>query len=189
MPKDPGPEIAADTALAQPRGSGREGPAPNPVRNGTATGPAPPAAAAAAATTEAGTAPGRGAGSAAPKRDPLKKDLPETKSVPEIAIEHPVTKTEAPGRGRRGISKTRNVCTKALTADRRSPGAQRSAKQGRYNWLYIHLISSFLWSCILWFSLQLFKGTPVSSSNTDPTRVDVQYIKVVITKSELNPKN
>lgn len=100
-----------------------------------------------------------------------------------------MTKTEARGRGRRGISKTRNVRTKALTADRRSRGAQRSVKQGRYNWLYIHLISSFLWSCILWFSLQLFKGTPVSSSNSDTTRVDVQYIKVVITKSELNPKN
>lgn len=189
MPKGLGPGTAADTALAQPRGNARDGLDPNPVRNGTATGPAPPAAAGAAATIEAGTAPGRGAESAAPKRDPLKRDLPETKSVQEIAIEHPVTKTEARGRGRRGISKTRNVRTKAQTADRKSRGAQRSVKQGRYNWLYIHLISSFLWSCILWFSLQLFKGTPVSSSNTDTTRVDVQYIKVVITKSELNPVN
>lgn len=164
MPKDLGPEIAAGIALAQPRGNGREGLDPSLVRSATATGLAPPAAAGAAAITEAGTAPGRGAESAAPKRGPLKKDLPETKSVQEIVIEHPVIKTEARGRGRRGISKTRNVRTKVLTADRKSRGARRSVKQGRYNWLYIHLISSFLWSCILWFSLQLFKGTPVSSS-------------------------
>lgn len=65
---DLGPETAADTALAQPRGNGREGLDPNPVRNGTATGPAPPAAAGAAAIIEAGTAPGRGAENAAPKR-------------------------------------------------------------------------------------------------------------------------
>lgn len=63
-----GPETAADTALAQPRGNGREGLAPSPVRSATATGPAPPAAAGAAAIIEAGTAPGRGAENAAPKR-------------------------------------------------------------------------------------------------------------------------
>lgn len=65
---DPGPEIVADTALAQPRGNGKEGLDPNPVRNATATGLAPPAAAGAAATIEADTAPGRGAENAAPKR-------------------------------------------------------------------------------------------------------------------------
>lgn len=94
---------------------------------------------------------------------PQKRDLPGTKSVPEIVIEHRVIKIEAPERDRRGISKTGNVLMKVLMADQKTQGAQRSVKQGRYNWLYIHPISSFLWSCILWFSLQLFKGTPVSS--------------------------
>lgn len=76
--------------------------------------------------------------------DPQKKDLPETKNVQEIVIEHHVIKREAQERGHREISETRNVLTKVLMADRKTRGAQRSAKQGRYNWLYIHLISSFL---------------------------------------------
>lgn len=96
--------------------------------------------------------------------DPQKKDLPETKNVQGIAIEHHVIKIEAQERGHREISKTGNVRMKALMAGQKTRGAQKSVKQGRSNWLYIHLISSFLWSCILWFSLQLFKGTPVSSS-------------------------
>lgn len=94
---------------------------------------------------------------------PQKRDLPGTKNVQEIVIEHHVIKIEARERDRREISKTRNVLMKVLMADQKTQGAQRSVKQGRYNWLYIHPISSFLWSCILWFSLQLFKGTPVSS--------------------------
>lgn len=144
MPKDLGPEIAADIGLAQPPGNEREELAPNPVRNAIVTGLARTAAAGVAATIEAGIVPGRGAENAAPKRDPQKKDLPETKNVQEIVIEHHVIKREAQERGRREISETRNVLTKVLMADQKTRGAQRSAKQGRYNWLYIHLISSFL---------------------------------------------
>lgn len=107
------------------------------MRNAIATGLALTAAAGVAAIIEAGIVPGREAENAAPKSDPQKKDLQETKNVQEIVIEHHVIKIEAQERGHREISKTRNVLMKVLMADQKTRGAQKSVKQGRYNWLCI----------------------------------------------------
>lgn len=74
--------------------------------------------------------------------DPQKKDHPEIKNGQETVTEHHVTKTGAPERNHREteIAKTGSVPMKVLMADQKTEGAQRSVKQGKYNWLYIHLI-------------------------------------------------
>lgn len=74
--------------------------------------------------------------------DPQRKDHPEIKNDHETVTEHHVTKTGAPERNHleTEIAKKGSVRMKVLMADQKTEGAQRSVKQGKYNWLYIHLI-------------------------------------------------
>lgn len=97
---------------------------------------------------------------------PRKKELPEIKNGQETLPEYHVTKKEAPEKSHleTETAKTESVLMKVLMADQKTEEALKSVKRGKYNWLYIQLIFSFQWSCILWFSLQLFKGTPMSST-------------------------
>ncbi|KYO17454.1 LUC7-like 2 [Alligator mississippiensis] len=131
--KDLGLESAADIGLVLLPGNGKGELVPSPGRNATVTGLALTAAAGATATIEAGIVPGTGAESAAPKNDPQKKDLPETKNDQKIVTEHHVTKTEAQERGHPESRKTGNVPMKVLMDDQKTGEAQKSVKQGRYN--------------------------------------------------------
>lgn len=115
----------------------RKEPVPGLGRNVIVTDPVLPAAAGVAATKGAGIAPGTGAENAAPKKDPQKKDLPEIKSDQKTVTELHMTKTGAPEKNH---LKTGSVPMKVLMADQKTGEAQKSAKQGKYNRLYIHLI-------------------------------------------------
>ncbi|KAL8221808.1 UNVERIFIED_CONTAM: hypothetical protein K2H54_074515 [Gekko kuhli] len=141
-PRDLGPEIAADIDLVHPHVTEREELDQDPARNVTVTDLVLPVAAGAAATREAGIAPGTGAENAVLKKDPQKKDHPETKNGQETITEHHMIKTEAQERNRlkTEIAKTGSVPMKVLMADQKTDGVQRSVKLGKYNWLYIHLI-------------------------------------------------
>lgn len=124
--------------------------------------------------------------------DPQKKDLPETKRDQETVTEHPMTKTGAPEKNplKSEIAKTGSVPTKVLMADQKTGEAQKSVKQGKYN-LAVHsldpLASYGVAYCGLVYSYS--KGHQWAVPHTDPTRVDVQCIKMVIMKSELTPFN
>lgn len=74
--------------------------------------------------------------------DHQKKDLPEIKNEPEIVTEHHVTKKVAPEKSLQEIetAKKRSDLMKVQMVDQKTGEAQRSVKQEKYNWLYIHLI-------------------------------------------------
>lgn len=74
--------------------------------------------------------------------DPQKKELPEIKSDQETVTEHHMTKKGAPEKSHleTEIAKTGSVPMKVLMADQKTGEAQKSVKQEKYNWLYIHLI-------------------------------------------------
>lgn len=134
--------IAVDIDLGHPHVNERKEPVPGPVKSDIVIDLALLVAAGAAVTRGAGIAPETEAENAVPKKDHQKKDLPEIKNEPEIITEHHVTKKVALEKNHQEIetAKKGSVLMKVQMVDQKTGGAQRSVKQEKYNWLYIHLI-------------------------------------------------